>query len=263
MNLEHRLFPTDRRVRAVFGGETLADSPAAWMGVGGYRPPIYELGTWWFDRSDVRMDLLAPSEHRTVCEVRGPATYWHVLTGTRRGENLAYAYADAPDGWQDLRNLITFRWNDIDHWYEEDEEVFVHPRGPNHRVDVCRSSRHVQVSLDGVVLADTARPLALFETGMPTRWYLPRADVALERLTPTTTRTQCPYKGIAEYYAVDTGTGPVADLAWTYTFPVTQCRRIEQHICFFSERVDIMLDGVPQPRPVTKWERAIPERDLV
>lgn len=114
MNLEHRLFPTDRRVRAIFGGETLADSPAAWMGVGGYRPPIYELGTWWFDRGDVRMDLLALSDHRTVCEVRGAATYWHVVTGARRGENLAYAYVEAPDGWEDLRNLITFRWNDID-----------------------------------------------------------------------------------------------------------------------------------------------------
>ena len=107
----------------------------------------------------------------------------------------------------------------------------------------------MQVSLDGVPLADTGRPVALFETGMPVRWYIPRTDVALEHLTESPTRTQCPYKGVAEYYSVTVGEHTIDDLAWTYTFPVVECRRIAQHVCFFSERVDITLDGEPQPRP--------------
>jgi uncharacterized protein (DUF427 family) len=121
----------------------------------------------------------------------------------------------------------------------------------------------VQVSLDGVPLADTARPVALFETGMPVRWYIPRTDVALEHLSESPTRTQCPYKGVAEYYSVLAGDRLIEDLAWTYTFPVVECRRIAQHICFFSERVEITLDGEPPARPQTKWEREIPARDVL
>ena len=119
------------------------------------------------------------------------------------------------------------------------------------------------MSLDGVKLADTRRPVALFETGMPVRWYVPRADVALEHLSESPTRTQCPYKGVAEYYSVEVGGQTITDLAWTYTFPVVECRRIAQHVCFFSERVDITLDSEPQPRPVTKWEHEIPDRDVL
>jgi uncharacterized protein (DUF427 family) len=260
---EHRLLPTDRRIRAMFGGEVIADTPSGWLGFGGYKPPLYELGTWWFERERVRTELLAPSDHRSVCDVRGPASYWDIVVGDRRAAHAAYAYEQAPAGWEALRGLITFRFNDIDHWYEEEQEVFVHPRGPMHRVDALRSSRHVQVSLDGVPLADTRRPVALFETGMPARWYIPRADVALEHLTDSPTRTQCPYKGVAEYYSVTAGEHTIPDLAWTYTFPVVECRRIAQHVCFFSERVDITIDDEPQSRPVTKWEHEIPDRDVL
>ena len=129
MNQEHRLLATDRRVRAVFGGETIADTPTAFMGFGGYRPPLYELGTWWFPRAHVRRDLLVPSDHRTHCDVRGEAVHWDVVTEARSEPALAYAYPEAPAGWEALRDLITFRWNAIDHWYEEDQEVWVRLRG--------------------------------------------------------------------------------------------------------------------------------------
>ena len=260
---EHRLLATDRRIRAMFADEVIADTPTGWLGFGGYKAPLYELGTWWFPRQHVRTGVLVASDHRTVCDVRGPATYWDVVVGDRRAPNLAYAYEQAPAGWEALRELMTFAWNDVEHWYEEEQEVFVHPRGPMHRVDALRSSRHVQVSLDGVVLADTQRPVAVFETGMPPRWYIPRADVALEHLLPSPTRTQCPYKGVAEYYSVRIDSQQLDDLAWTYTFPVIECRRLAQHVCFFSERVDITLDGTRQSRPVTKWQHEIPTRDVL
>ena len=120
MNSEHRLLATDRRVRAVFGGVTIADTPAAWMGFGGYRPPSYELGTWWFPREHVRQDLLVANDHRTHCDVRGQAVYWDLATEAKSEPALAYAYPQAPQGWEALRDLITFRWNAVDHWYEED-----------------------------------------------------------------------------------------------------------------------------------------------
>ena len=141
--------------------------------------------------------------------------------------------------------------------------MWVHPRGPHHRVDVCHSSRHIRVSRDNVVLADTRRPLALFETGMPTRWYIPAGDVSFAHLVRSPTRTQCPYKGVADYFSVRVGDETVPDLAWRYLAPVAECRRLQQHVCFFSERVDIVIDGEAQNRPVTKWKQAIPQRDVI
>ena len=93
----------------------------------------------------------------------------------------------------------------MDAWYEEDEQVFVHPRGPYKRVDVLKSSRHVQVLVDGEKVADTRRPRLLFETGLPTRFYFPREDVRTEILIPSSTTTRCPYKGTASYYSVRIG----------------------------------------------------------
>ncbi len=227
------------------------------------RPPIYELGTWWFDRAHVRMELLEPSDHTTVCAVRGPATYWDVAAGGRRAENLAYAYAHAPAGWENLRSLITFRWNDIDHWYEEDARGLRPPpraQPPHRRVpQLTPCPDRPRRRLAG----RQGRPLALFETGMPIRWYIPRADVALERLTPSATRTQCPYKGIAEYYSIPHGHRGDRRISPGPTR--TRCRvpahRAARLLLLRARRHH--PGRRPQPRPLTKWEHAIPERDLV
>ena len=146
----------------------------------------------------------------------------------------------------------------MDAWFEEDEEVFVHPRDPHHRVDVLRSSRHVRVRIDGELVADSARPCLLFETGMPTRYYLPRADVRMELLSDTGTRTQCPYKGIAGYFAATVGGQRHDDIAWTYAMPVPECPKIEQLVCFFNEKVETEVDGVVEAPPATKWTTGHP-----
>lgn len=260
MNRELLLQPTRRRVRAVVSRTVIGDSSQAWLMVGGYKPPLYELGSWWFDRSAVRDDLLTPAGAGLTCDVRGRSERFTLTVGDRVLPGLGLTYPEPlTPGWEPLADLISFAWNDVDQWFEEDEEVWVHPRGPYHRVDVCTSSRHVRVSLDGTLLADSHRPLALFETGMPTRWYLPPEDVRLEHLGPSPTHTQCPYKGVADFHTVL----GVADLAWSYPLPVPECRRIDGHICFFDERVDVELDGVAQSRPHTKWDHEIPDRDVL
>lgn len=137
-------------------------------------------------------------------------------------------------------------------WYfPEDEPVIGHPRDPFHRIDVNRSSRHVKVALDGETLAESDRPVALFETGLPTRWYLPREDLNMDLLTPSETRTTCAYKGHASTFS----SGTHDDIAWTYPEPEREVEPIRDRITFYNEFVDIELDGERQERPATPFSR--------
>ena len=112
--------------------------------------------------------------------------------------------------------------NKMDAWYEEDEQVFVHPKDPYHRVDVLESSRNVKVTVDGEVVAVTDRPKVLFETGLPPRYYIPPEDVREDILVASEKTTQCPYKGVASYYSVEAGGERVEDLVWYYPEPLPE-----------------------------------------
>jgi uncharacterized protein (DUF427 family) len=145
----------------------------------------------------------------------------------------------------------------MDHWYEEEEEVFVHPRDTHHRVDVVPSSRHVRIEIDGTVLAESDRPFLLFETHLPTRYYLDPADVRTDLLTPTDSHTRCPYKGIASYWTATVGDAVHEDVAWTYPEALPAVKQIEGTIAFFTERVDVYVDGELQERPATQWSKGL------
>jgi uncharacterized protein (DUF427 family) len=138
-------------------------------------------------------------------------------------------------------------------WLEEDEEGVGHPHDPFKRIDTLGSSRQVVVALDGTVLADTSRAVALHETGLPARWYIPRDDVRMELLEPSSHRTTCAYKGHASYYSVEGAGTAGRDIAWTYPEPLHDAERVRDLVCFFSERTDLRVDGVPVDRPVTPW----------
>jgi uncharacterized protein (DUF427 family) len=139
---------------------------------------------------------------------------------------------------------------------EEDEEVFVHPRNPYTRVDALRSTRHVRVELDGAVLAESSAPVMVFETGLPTRYYLNRTEVNLAHLVPTATVTSCPYKGqTSGYWTVRIGDARYSDLAWAYDFPTRELLPIAGMIAFYNELVDIIVDSELLPRPKTHFFR--------
>ena len=137
----------------------------------------------------------------------------------------------------------------FDEWFEEDERIVGHPRDPFKRIDVRSSSRHVRIELDGQVLAESFRPMLLFETGLPTRYYLPREDVRMDLLRPTSTRTWCAYKGEATYWSLDLGDRTLEDLVWTYEAPLSDAGAVIDRVAFFNERVDIVVDGVRGDRP--------------
>ena len=153
-----------------------------------------------------------------------------------------------------LEGMVRFDWDALDAWLEEDEEIFVHPRNPYARVDALRSSRSVRVELDGLVLAESAAPVMVFETGLPPRYYLDRSTVNFEHLQPTDTVTECPYKGrTSGWWSVVAGDAVHADLAWAYDYPTRELQPIAGMVAFFDEKVDVVLDGQPQPRPVTPF----------
>jgi uncharacterized protein (DUF427 family) len=230
-----RIEPSGRRVRAFVGGTPVADSSRVLMVWEPKRLPVY-----YFPVQDVRSDLLKRSARLK--------DRWDVEVNGRRIDDAAWASEHPP-----LKDHVAFRWNKMDAWYEEDDEVFVHPRDPYHRVDVLDSSRHVKVSVEGQVVAETSRPRLLFETGLPTRYYIPKVDVRMDLLQPTSSTTACPYKGRASYWSVKIGDNDLEDLVWSYPAPIPECSKIENLICFYNEKVDIEVDGELQERPKTPW----------
>jgi uncharacterized protein (DUF427 family) len=237
--------PTPRWIRAYFGGVAVADSKRALLAFEPKRLPVY-----WFPTEDVRMELLSPTRDEAP---RSGIERWTLQVSDRISPNAAWSYAGPGPERAALKDHIAFYWSRMDTWFEEDDEVFVHPRDPYSRVDVLHSSRHVRVELDGQLLAESRRPRLLFETGLPTRYYLPKQDARMELLEPSDTTTRCPYKGVATYWSLRSGETVVPDIVWSYPAPIPECAKIENLLCFFNERVDIFVDGELQPRPQTEW----------
>lgn len=240
--------PTARRVRAYCGNVAVADSTHVLLA---FEPR--RLATYWFPRGDVRMYLL---EQASEGDQGGLRVAHHTLrVADRVVDNAAWSYPDPGEDRAALRDHVALHWSKMDAWFEEDDEVFVEPRDPYHRVDVLHSSRHVRVEVDGQVLAETTRPSLLFETGLPTRYYIPKLDVRMDLLEPTDSHTRCPYKGIASYWSVRLGDNVVKDLVWGYPAPIPECPKIENLLCFYNEKVDIYVDGALQERPRSPWSR--------
>ena len=245
-----RVEPTPRWVRVKAGDTWIADSKrallVAWYGPG-------RLPTYFLPPEDVRLDLLHPSAESPDAAL----TDHDIEVGGEIIRNAARLMTKPPPIIDAAAGHWTFSWRDERvAWYEEALQVHVHARDPAKRVDVAPSERHVQVRLGDEVVAESARPHALFETFLPTRWYFLPEDVRMELLEPSELVTRCPYKGTARFWSVRAGGELHDDLAWSYPEPVIECPRIEGLISFFNERVDLYLDGELQERPITPWSRS-------
>ena len=170
-------------------------------------------------------------------------TAYDVIAGDETGAAAAFR-PDDPD----LADYVILEFAGFE-WREEDEPVLSHPHDPFGRIDVLRSGRHVRIELDGRLLAETSHPLLLFETLLPVRFYLPR-DAVVVPLEHSDTVTYCAYKGRASYYSMPDGP---RDIAWVYHEPLHDAEQVRDRICFFDERVDLIVDGVPRDRPTTPW----------
>jgi uncharacterized protein (DUF427 family) len=237
--------PVPRRIRAMLAGEVVLDTTKAlyvweWPNYPQYYVPI----------ADVNRALLVDEQHTERLH-RGSAQLQGLRVGQVVRPSSARLYIEGS-----VAGTVRFDWDALDAWFEEDEEVFVHPRNPYTRVDALRSTRHVRIELDGALLAESSAPVMLFETGLPTRYYLNRTEVNFSHLVPTETVTACPYKGrTSGYWSVRVADATYPDLAWAYDFPTRQVLPIAGLIAFYNEKVDITIDGELLPRPKTDFFR--------
>ncbi len=238
--------PVPRRVRARIGSSTVLDTTRAlyvweWAGYPQYHVPADDVDqTLLIDRGP---DQTGP---------RGISRSQDLRVGGAVVERAGQRYTSSE--LPGVADTIRFQWDALDAWFEEDEQVFVHPRNPYTRVDALRSSRRVRVELDGVVLAESDATVMVFETGLPTRYYFDRTAINLAALVPTPTVSECPYKGTtSDYWSVATGNAVHADLAWSYAFPTRQLLPIAGLVAFYDEKVDVFIDGQPQSRPVSPF----------
>ena len=215
--------------------------------------PIYAVPA-----SDVLVELVrssAQAQHLETPRMLFPddAFLIHTTTGTSLDvlvaeqilEGAAFSFTDP-----ELADYVEFDFQAFD-WFEEEEILFAHARDAFHRIDVRSSSRQVRVELNGVLLAETSTPEILFETMLPPRYYLPHDSVSWDQLQPTTSSSMCPYKGKAHYWkALDSKT----DVAWSYAEPVRGMERLAGLVCFYNERVDLLIDGIATQRPRTPFD---------
>jgi len=234
-----------KRIRAYLGGELVADTLHPILV---WEIPYYP--AYYLPAEDVRAELVAvgPGERSPS---RGDAELLDVKVAGALAPAGARRYPSSPV--EELRDTVRFEWGAMDEWLEEDEPVYTHPRDPYSRVDILASSRHVEVVVDGVVVADSHQPRILFETGLPPRFYLLLSDLRLDLLAPSSTRSHCPYKGTATYWSVRVAENTYDDFVWMYRAPLPESQKIAGLACFYNEKVELRIDDVVQERPRTHF----------
>ncbi|WP_109474036.1 DUF427 domain-containing protein [Ornithinimicrobium cavernae] len=239
---ELRFAPCEKRLRAFRDGDPVADTTSALL--------VWEPGRLVPEYAVPAADLLVTLVPARVAEqpdplpeVLVPGNFaWHSSPGTRLAlEEGGPEVAFRPDD-PTLAGRVVLDFSAFD-WVEEEQAVLGHPHDPFQRIDCLESSRHVVVRLGDTVLAESTRPVALFETHLPPRWYLPREDVRLDLLRASSTHTVCAYKGVASYLDSDLEGGSA--IAWFYPDPLHDAEPVRDLICFWSERCEVVVDGAP------------------
>jgi uncharacterized protein (DUF427 family) len=232
-----------KRVRIYLAGELVADTAHpryVW------EKPYYP--AYYIPVGDVEMEALVDTGEVAHSPSRGDAAVCDVKVNGATAVGAARVYTEGPI--DEIANTVAFKFSAFN-WFEEDEPIYVHPRDPYTRIDILQSSRHVEVFMEGTKVADTHQPRLLFETGLPTRYYIPATDVRLDLLTHSNLTTDCPYKGTAHYYDATIGGTTIENHIWWYPSPVAESQKIAGYLAFYNEKVDIVVDGVEQERPRT------------
>ena len=233
---ERMLFaePLRRRMRVRFGGAWIADSEDVVL--------LHEPGRYpvaYFPLGDIADGALEPSGYTSRHADLGATSWYTVRVGEHSSPRAAWQHTELPGHASDLKGRVAFGWRAMDVFYEEDERIAGHAADPYHRIDIRKTSRQLVVRDLDRVIADSGRPLVLYESGFAPRWYVPRADVDLSALTPAEGQTFCPYKGLCSYYDI----GDARRAAWSYQDPWTEVGRISGLISFEPDKIEVYLDG--------------------
>ena len=223
-----------RRMRVRFGGAWVADSEDVVL--------LHEPGRYpvaYFPVRDITDGVLRPSDYTTRHTDLGPTSWYAVGVGEYTRPRAAWQHTGLPDHAAELKGRAAFAWRAMDAFYEEDERIVGHAADSYHRIDIRQTSRHLVARHGDQVIADTSRPLALYESGFAPRWYVPRTDADESALTPADGQTFCPYKGLCSYYDVHDARRAV----WSYENAWPEVGRISGLLSFEPDKVVVELDG--------------------
>jgi uncharacterized protein (DUF427 family) len=227
--------PLRRRMRVRFGGAWIADSEDVVL--------LHEPGRYpvaYFPLGDITAGVLEPSDHTTRHRDLGTTSWYTVRAGQQAAQRGAWQHTELPGYATELKGRVAFAWRAMDAFYEEDERIVGHAADSYHRIDIRQTSRHLVVRHGDRVIADSTRPLALYESGFAPRWYVPRGDVDESALIPAEGQTFCPYKGLCSYYDI----AGAHWAAWSYQDAWPEVRRISGMISFEPDQVTVHLDDV-------------------
>lgn len=233
---KHLLYCHDveQRIRGVLAGQTVVDTRRGKL--------LHEsamLAQWYLPLADIRSEFLVESDTTTHCPFKGDASYHSLQVGDRLVEDAIWTYRDPLPEAAWLKGLAGFYFDRLDTWYQDDDEVFASPRDPFHRVDTHHTSQHIVVRAGGETVADTTHSIALYETGLGVRYYLPEADVRTDLLSASRTSTVCPYKGTAGYRSLTVGAQTVADAAWFYAVPFAEAADVAGYLSFAGTGIEL------------------------
>ncbi len=229
----YRILGCEKRIRVFLSGIAIADTRRALLFRPQAGPPHYGI-----PERDILHGVLESSRSRSVHPVLGGIRRWHVHSGEAMREDAAWSCTETSTGNSSLTGYVFFDWDAMDAWFEEDEEVRAHPRDPFTRIDTLSSSQPVRIEHRGMRIAESHRPVLLFETGLPVRYYLPKPDLSMNLLVPSDAKTHCPYKGEASYFSLVTGGTVVEDAFWCYEFPVAEALKIAGMVSFLPQSFD-------------------------
>jgi uncharacterized protein (DUF427 family) len=224
-----------RRMRVRFAGTWIADSESV---VVLFEPGRYPVA--YFPEGHVSAGTLQRAEHATRHHDLGLTAWFTVRAGEHSAARGAWQHVELPAHARELEGRVAFAWPAMDAFYEEDERIVGHAADSYHRIDIRQTSRHLVVRRGERTVADTRRPLVLFESGFAPRWYVPRADVDESALAPVDLQTFCPYKGLCSYYDV----AGVPQAAWSYPKAYREVERISDLLSFEPDLIAVHLDGV-------------------
>jgi len=229
--------PLRRRMRIRFGGAWIADSEDVTL--------LHEPGRYpvaYFPLGDIADGVLQASQYTTRHADLGATSWYTVSSGEHSKPRAAWRHTELPGYAGELKDRVAFAWRAMDAFYEEDERIVGHAADMYHRIDIRQTSRHLVARSGDRVIADSSRPLALYESGFAPRWYVPRDDIDETALTPAAGQTFCPYKGLCSYYDIQDS----RRAAWSYPDAHTEVRRISGLISFEPDKIEVYLDGTRQ-----------------
>jgi uncharacterized protein (DUF427 family) len=226
--------PLRRRMRVRFAAEWIAESDDVVL--------LHEPGRYpvaYFPEGDIQPGILLAEDRATQHPELGNVAWFAVEVAGRKVNHAAWRYTALPAYAAVLQARVAFAWRSMDAFYEEDDRIVGHAADAYHRIDIRSTSRHLVVRDGDRVVADTRRPLALYESGFAPRWYVERDDVDGSALDAVDGQTFCPYKGLASYYDI----GARKRAAWSYTNAWPEVARVSNLVSFEPDKIDVLLDG--------------------